>query len=233
MVVLLGCNCIVLVAGYFDQFRKPAMGSFRYLQSLFRSPIDLKSSFYCGDFYGWLQCRRLTAREEAEEVCRRVLRGELWASLLHARESVHMRHTPPSHALPPRDARLRSGDASEPAAGGHWGSRASQGQSPRAGIARGTPRLGQVFPVRDVLPRLRASESGRAEDPPEVPAEGDRRAEDEEVGGRRQHERVRERTALSGRLRGRREASGFRSRRRPGFRSARWFSLSTSRCAFT
>lgn len=51
VVSLLGCDCIVLVAGYYDIYRKPAIGSFRYLQSLFASPIDT-SSFFCGDTYG-------------------------------------------------------------------------------------------------------------------------------------------------------------------------------------
>lgn len=51
IVALLGCDCIVLVAGYYDIYRKPAIGSFRYLQSLFSSPIEA-ASFFCGDTYG-------------------------------------------------------------------------------------------------------------------------------------------------------------------------------------
>ena len=52
VVALLDCDCIALVVGYYDIYRKPAIGSFRYLQSLFASPIDT-SSFFCGDTYGW------------------------------------------------------------------------------------------------------------------------------------------------------------------------------------
>ena len=48
---LLGGNCIILVAAYYDRFRKPCNGMFQYLQELVVTPLTRENTFFCGDMF--------------------------------------------------------------------------------------------------------------------------------------------------------------------------------------
>lgn len=45
-------NCTILVSCYNDYYRKPSVGSFRYIQSLCEYPLTSANCFYCGDLCG-------------------------------------------------------------------------------------------------------------------------------------------------------------------------------------
>ena len=167
IVALLGCDCIVLVAGYYDIYRKPAIGSFRYLQSLFSSPIEA-ASFFCGDTYGTC-CGPSSPLGKKPKKLTDILFAKncgvpfYTPSDFFSSSSLLPTSPYPRTRLRPLLApkRFQDGSASPPP---------SQRLLAGSGSSDRTARLGEESPVRRHLRGLRASESGRAEDAQQVPA---------------------------------------------------------------
>lgn len=166
---LLGCDCIVLVAGYYDIYRKPAIGSFRYLQSLFSSPIEA-ASFFCGDTYGTCCGPSSPLGKKPKKLTDILVREELRRSLLHSQRLLLLFLSPPRFALSLHRTRLRPLLAPKRFQDGSASPPPSQRLLAGSGSSDRTARLGEESPVRRHLRGLRASESGRAEDAQQVPA---------------------------------------------------------------